>query len=107
NILRGFKECSGCLCHMNSRFSNLLTHINDIQNFAAALNDIAFALAHRWFSEIVSASPVITSLQAAWLYLLIPAQKGLFNALLSVDSFSSLTTSQRHVQLLVPFRLIH
>lgn len=65
------------------------------------------ALAHRWFSEIVSASPVMTSLQAAWPYLLIPAQKSLFNALLSVDSFSSLTTSQRHVQLLVPFRLIH
>ena len=84
-----------------------LAHINDVQNFAAALNDIAFALAHRWFSEIVSASPVMTSLQAAWPYLLIPAQKSLFNALLSVDSFSSLTTSQRHVQLLVPFRLIH
>lgn len=84
-----------------------LAHINDVQNFAAALNDIAFTLAHRWFSEIVSASPVMTSLQAAWPYLLIPAQKGLFNALLSVDSFSSLTASQRHVQLLVPFRLIH
>ena len=24
-----------------------LAHINDVQNFAAALNDIAFALAHR------------------------------------------------------------
>lgn len=85
-----------------------LAHFSSVEDFVGALSDIAMALVHRWFSEAVIAFSMTSKIQAAWPYLLVPAQNGWHNEPLAQDSFKSqplINANSRHVQLLLPFSL--
>ncbi|WP_294543958.1 hypothetical protein [uncultured Limosilactobacillus sp.] len=85
-----------------------LAHFNNVADFVGALSNIAMALVHRWFSEVVINFSMTSRIQAAWPYLLVPTQNSWHNEPLAQDSFKSqplANVNSRHVQLLLPFSI--